>query len=1057
MALHDVGSPAPAPTPDDGLPGPGYALDYIQDAVTTYDREWRHTYLNRAAMELAGKPARELIGKSVWEVFPQMVGTRFYLEVHRAAGERARRHFEEHYAQVDRWLEFDAYPTGDGLVVVAREITDAKRQAIENRNRDERLSLALSFGKMGVWEYDLRQDVVRWSPELEAIHGLAPGTFDGKHRSVERLVHPDDLENLRLAYRNAIVWCGVLAHEFRVVWPDGSIHYLYSRGKAVGDDRGQAELLLGVTVEITEQKLAERELHTRLRQLELLSELAGAVSRADDSGEVYQAAVEGLVRAVAADRAGVLIFDADGVMRFKASVGLSAEYRAAVEGHSPWSRGTRDAQPVVVRDARGEPTLAPLAEALAREGIQALAFIPLMGKDGLIGKFMIYHDAPHEFHADEIRVAQTIASHLTFAAERQVAASALRESEERFRAIFAQKEIGITVNGLGGEWLSLNDGACEILGYTKSELRGRTFLEVTHPEDRSTCIEAVRKLQSGQLSTYLAEKRYVRKDGRVIWVRVFAAPVRDREGRLLYFIAMMEDITASVQARSILRESEERFRYLADTAPVMIWMTGSNRLCTFFSKRWLEFTGRTLEQELGSGWLEGVHPRDLKACVGEFSAAFDTQRPFQIEHRMRRADGEYRWLLCTGAPRFTQNNVFEGYVGCSLDITDLKRTQEQVLATQKLESLGVLAGGIAHDFNNLLGSILADAEVLLDELPADERARGGIEQIKTVAIRAAEIVRELMVYAGQETTAFEAVDLSELVAEMLQLLKVSISKRATLAVDLPARLPLVLGSAPQLRQVVLNLITNASEAIGEDGGAISVTVNSVGAQDDSGTDSVRLVVRDTGIGMTPEVQARIFDPFYSTKFAGRGLGLAAVQGIVRGHGGSIHVTSAPGRGSRFEILLPCTSRPEPKGGQDMPVAVARASAGDTVLLVEDEDSLRVAVARMLERNGYSVIEAADGRLATDLYRASHSEIDLVLLDMTLPRMAGNEVLAELRRINPNVAVVLTSAYGQETVVRALADQAPCPYIRKPYPMNELMSLLRDVLRTRLKWRAASRQ
>ena len=315
----------PGPQTNGQAPDLGYALDYVGEGVATLDREWRYTYLNRAAVEISGKSAEELIGNSVWEVFPAMIGTLVYHEFHRAAAERSHRHIEEYYPGVDRWMEVDIYPTDDGLIVIARDITGAKKRALEARHRDERLSLALSFGNMGVWEYDLKKDVIRWSPELEAIHGLAAGTFDGRYETVAACVHPEDYEGLREAFAHALQTRSVLAHEFRVIWPDGTVHHLYSRGKVVCDEDGAAELLLGVTVEITDRKLAARELRNKVEQLELLSELAGAVSRAQAPGEIYQAAAEGLVRAVGADRASVLIFDADDALRFKAWIGLSAE------------------------------------------------------------------------------------------------------------------------------------------------------------------------------------------------------------------------------------------------------------------------------------------------------------------------------------------------------------------------------------------------------------------------------------------------------------------------------------------------------------------------------------------------------------------------------------------------------------------------------------------------------------------------------------------------------------------------------------------------------------
>jgi two-component system cell cycle sensor histidine kinase/response regulator CckA len=793
---------------------------------------------------------------------------------------------------------------------------------------------------------------------------------------------------------------------------------------------------------------AHAKLHGELGQLQFLFELAEAVSRAQKPGEIYRAAVRGLVRVLGADRSGVLVFDQYGVMRFQAWIGLSNEYRQAVEGHTPWRQGTRDARPIAVPDVTRDDSLADFQSAFAREGIRAVAFIPLLGKAGLIGKFMLYYDTPHEFQTEELQLAQMIAAHVAFAAERSNAEIALRESEERFRATFFQAAVGIAQVGLTLEWQLVNDRFCEILGYTQAELRKRTLLDITHPDDRESCLAALRSLLAGEMPSHTIEKRYLRRDGSIVWASVYVSLVRDPDNTPRYFIGVIEDITERKRAESALRESEERFRNMADTAPVMIWVTDSDGLCTFFNTRWLDFTGRAMEQELGTGWMEGVHPEDLDEAIATYISAFRGRHSFQMEQRLRRADGVYRRLLCTGVPRFTDGEVFAGYVGCSIDITDLKRSQEQLLATQKLESLGVLAGGIAHDFNNLLGSILADSELLLSDSATRRHTRDGVERIRAVATRASEIVRELMAYAGQENALFEPVDISRLVDEMLQLLKVSISKRATLKVNLAKNLPPASVNAPQIRQVVMNLITNASEALGENEGQITVTTSLTQIPADNPRhlpegDYLCLEVQDTGCGMTEEVKAKIFDPFFTTKFAGRGLGLAAVQGIIRSHGGAFAVASALGQGSRFEILLPCVPQPARAGGE----AAASAAAGElqgvsgSVLLVEDESTLRLAVSKMLRKKRFEVIEAGDGRAALDLFRARKQDIDVVLLDMTLPGMSGREVLEELRRIRPDVTVVLTTAYSQDTALTALGGRQSWLYIRKPYQLSELTRLL----------------
>jgi len=577
------------------------------------------------------------------------------------------------------------------------------------------------------------------------------------------------------------------------------------------------------------------------------------------------------------------------------------------------------------------------------------------------------------------------------------------------------------------------------------------WLELIHPEDRDRVREEIEQTIEGG-DDRSSEFRVVWPDGTIHWLFGRARVLRDRQGNAVRVLGVNLDITGRKEAEQALRESEARFREMADTAPVMIFVSGPDKLATFFNKGWLSFTGRTIEESLGLGWTASMHPEDVDRTLETISSSFEARRYCHVEFRLQRADGEYRWMLCNGVPRFESDGAFAGYIGCVTDITDLKRTHEEALARQKLESLGQLARSIAHDFNNLLGSIVADSEVLQADLAADSPAREAVERIKLVAARAGEIVRELMAFAGEENTASEPTDMSALVGEMLQLLKASISKSAVLQVDLPANLPAVWANAAQLRQVVLNLILNASEALGDKNGVISVSVAHVPpGQDLSGKSTpcpapegcIRLQVSDTGGGIAADIQASIFDPFFTTKNAGRGLGLATVLGVVRSLGGTIDLVSAPGKGSRFEILLPCAGQIAP-GTMDIAAADSarnREGVAATVLLVEDEETLRLPVVKVLCRRGFSVVEASNGHAAVELFRAKEPEIDVVLLDLTLPSMSGPEVLEEMRRMRPDVKVILTSAYGQEMVMKSVGGQPPWGYIRKPYSPNELADLL----------------
>jgi PAS domain S-box-containing protein len=622
--------------------------------------------------------------------------------------------------------------------------------------------------------------------------------------------------------------------------------------------------------------------------------------------------------------------------------------------------------------------------------------------------------------------------------ERRRARSAEQEldaTQQSYRLLTEQAAEGVFLVDRDDRFLLVNIRLCEMLGYTKEEMLQLTVLDTCLTEEREDARLQLERTLCGE--TIRFERHMRRKDGTAIPVEASVVRLSDHSAQ-----GIIRDITERKRTEAALRESEERFRNVADSAPVMIWVAGTDRVLTFFNKTWLDFVGRTMDQELDNGWTTSVHPDDLDHCFASYSSAFEIRETFHIEARLRRADGEYRWVLCTGVPRFAPDGIFEGYIGSDIDITDLKRAQQETLARQKLESVGLLAEGVAHDFNNLLGSILATSELILSELPAGSPGIDGVLAIQSVAERGAEIVRQMMSYAGQENPAFERVDVGQLVGEIIQLLKVSISKSAILRVDVPEALPAVWANAAQIRQVVMNLVINASEALGEKEGVISVTLTHI----PSGPwrDRIRLEVSDTGCGMTEEIRSKMFDPFFTTKFPGRGLGLAAVQGIIRSHGADLDVATAPGKGCRIEIQLPCASETDQLSHQAPQSPGDGAALSGTVLVVEDEDALRDAVSRMLRKKGLNVISARDGKSALELFRINASAIEVAIVDMTLPGMSGREVLTEFRRIQPALKAIITSAYGKDHVFSTMGELQPWLYIRKPYQFSELVKLLWNV-------------
>jgi two-component system CheB/CheR fusion protein len=396
------------------------------------------------------------------------------------------------------------------------------------------------------------------------------------------------------------------------------------------------------------------------------------------------------------------------------------------------------------------------------------------------------------------------------------------------------------------------------------------------------------------------------------------------------------------------------------------------------------------------------------------------------------------------------------------DVTDRRRAEaesalvaEKFHETQRLESLGVLAGGIAHDFNNILAAILGYAELVQTELPPGSRLRPHVENIEKSAGRAADLCRQILAYSGRGRFVVQPLNLSALVEDLTPLLRATASKKAVFRFELDDALPAVMGDAAQLNQVAMNLVINASEALGNEGGTIIVRTGRMRADRDylaaarvspgnPQNDYVYLEVADDGCGMDSDTLARAFDPFFSRKLAGRGVGLSAVLGIVRGHQGALKIDSEPGRGTNFRVLFPAVDSPAK--------AVARSTPGEatwrgqgTVLIVDDEDAFRAPLKQMLGRLGFRVLEAADGRSGVEAFRAAANQIDVVLLDLTMPHMDGAQTFHELRKLRPSARVILMSGYDERQTMEGFAAQGLAGFLQKPFHYADLTETLRKVL------------
>ena len=600
-----------------------------------------------------------------------------------------------------------------------------------------------------------------------------------------------------------------------------------------------------------------------------------------------------------------------------------------------------------------------------------------------------------------------------------------------------------------------SDETLRILGLSNNPQAGvDDFLNRVHPVDREKILTAAAEVRSSASPVEL-DYRLVRPDGEVRFVRAIVEAVRDNRGAPIRTVGSMQDITEQRKAEELLRESEGRLKSAERLAHVGHWqwdlqtnrLSGSEEVFRIFDKP-PDYVPSYED------FIRSVVPRDRERVARWIRDCIAEKRGKYIEYHIAVSSGECRTISSVAEVLLDSDGVPACLFGATQDITDSRRAQEESFSRQKLESIGTLAGGIAHDFNNLLGGVLAQAEVALERRKSRSFPEEELTHIRDVAIRGSEIVRQLMVYAGKESESVGLVDVSRVTKEMAELLKVSISKHAVLETDLGQDLPSICGTPGHIQQIVMNLVMNASEAMGDRDGFIRVmtrrhhdptgesTKGPAGAAEDN---CLSLEVSDTGCGMSRETLDRVFDPFFTTKSAGRGLGLSVVSGIVRRLGGTIRIHSEPGKGSTFQVLLPFAEGTEETARHPNSVIenMSRPSWQASILVVEDEDVLRQAVSKMLRKTGLDVFEAGDGSLAIDLLQASPQKIDLILLDMTIPGASSQEVVAAAATIRPEIRVILTSAYGREIMAEAAGAPQVRGFIRKPYRFADLLEMLRQ--------------
>ncbi len=476
---------------------------------------------------------------------------------------------------------------------------------------------------------------------------------------------------------------------------------------------------------------------------------------------------------------------------------------------------------------------------------------------------------------------------------------------------FAQAPEAAAVLRMDGSVVSINNEFTRMFGYDEQQVLERPLDDLIVPEAlKESAREYANELRRGGRVEVETVRR--RKDGSEVRVSILAVPITSDAGEQIAKYAIYRDITEQKRAVERLQESEARFQEMADTAPVLIWMTGTDGLCNYFNKPWLEFTGRTIEQEVGTGWVEGVHPDDVQGCFDGFLPAFHARNPFRMEYRLRRADGAYRWVIESGIPRYTGAGEFAGYIGSNIDITDLKSAEEERERLRQLEAdlahinrvsmMGELAASLAHEVKQPIASALINARTCARWLRRDEpdipEACDAALRMVNDATRAADILDRVRSLYSRENAQRELIDVNEIIRGMTDLLHDKANRSSiSICTENDAELATTVADRVQLQQVLMNLMLNGIEAMQETGGELTVTSKR------TAEGQLLISVGDSGDGITPDRVDRIFEAFFTTKPRGTGMGLSISRKIIESHGGRLWVSSNPGRGATFQFTL----------------------------------------------------------------------------------------------------------------------------------------------------------
>ncbi len=997
------------------------------DRVLIYDTDGRFLFANTAAAGFSGKTPEDMRGHTWRELrLPETIGLPFEARLLEVVQDRREIRAEEALesgGSEPRRLETILSPVldGNGHVVavlnIIRDISERQRMEQGIRETEERLRALINAMPDFVCFKDGAGHWLEMNHSGLKVFHLEGLPYQGKGEA--------ELADLQPLFREAFLSCQ-LSDE--ATWQKGSISRME---EFLPDPSGEPRLFDVFKIPLFETDGTRKGLVALGRDITKEQATAEALRKQEEQyrtlfftmaqGVVYQDA-EGCV--VSANPAAEKI------------LGLSLDQMRGRTSVDPrWGCIHEDGTPFPGEE---HPAMVALRTGKSVEGVVMGVFHPLEGRH----RWIVVSAIP-EFTAGEEKPWRVFAT-LTDISELNSTQEDLKHTAQRLHGVLNNSQAVIFQLDQEGRFMLSEGRGLALLGLQPGQVIGLSALEM-YRESPST-LAALKKALAGEACRAYLEVRDLIFDTNL-------SPVLGEGGLVESVIGVSTDVTDRERTRRSLQESEQKFRDLLDKLGEGFGLVDADETFTFANPAAEQIFGVGEGQLVGRNLREFIDPEDFQRIQGRTEHRRSGQKE-TYELSIWRPNRERRQILVNVTPVLDAKGNYLGANGLIQDVTERRLAEDSLRQAQKLESLGVLAGGIAHDFNNLLTAILGNLNLAQMRLPTNSEALPLLENVEKTVLRAADLSKQMLAYSGKGRFVVKLHDLNTLVQEMTHLMQVSIPKKTTLHFGLHPEILPIDADATQIHQVVMNLVTNAADAIGEAEGVISLTTRiqevktgvvpaaNPGQTLAAGPYAV-LEVSDSGCGMSPEIIERIFDPFFSTKAAGRGLGLSAMLGILRGHKAGIQIQSQKGHGSTFFIYLPMAEKKAESAG---PVeTVSNQPFTGEALVVDDEPMVLEFAAKALTALGFATTEARDGLEAVEIFTRNPDRFDVVLLDLTMPRMDGREALRALRRLRPDLPVILSSGYSDQEFIQTLAAEPGLTFLQKPYLLANLRQAVQALL------------